>query len=181
MSLRHFVLAVCCSLPLGVSGGARRQAHGRSGDGPARAGCWPTSPILFRDNAGPRAIGRHAADAGAASDGVIDNGPVATAWRGRAPLILLAAKTRARESGGNNSDRPARPAGAAGISFFVKLSSAESGDDGARALTDAADLGIAWSERRRPSWSERRPSWSGPAAAELPGHRFKAGQILQLT
>jgi hypothetical protein len=56
----------------------------------------------------------------------------------------------------------------------VKLSSAESGDDGARALTDAADLGIAWSERRR-------PSWSGTAAAELPGHRFKAGQILQLT
>ena len=52
---------------------------------------------FFRDNAGPRAIGRHAADAGAASDGVIDNGPVATAWRGRAPLILLAAKTRARE------------------------------------------------------------------------------------
>src|SRR6185437_16790539 len=33
---------------------------------------------------------------------------------GGSPLILLAAKTRARESGGNNSDRPARPARPAG-------------------------------------------------------------------
>jgi hypothetical protein len=77
----------------------RANGPGGSADIPARASCWPPAPILFRDNAGARAIGRHAADAGAASYGVIDNGPVATAWRGRALRCALAATFRSDISG----------------------------------------------------------------------------------
>ncbi len=117
-------------------------------------------------------------------------------------MMALAGAPRAT-SGGNNSDRPARPAGAGGvalrrrppggISSLVELLFAEvvdlmapavwpataaafvlvesvgaiRGDDGDRAVTDAADGGIA------------------PVAAaageigELPGRSIKAGQILQ--
>ena len=54
---------------------ARRQAHGRSDNRPARAGCRPTSPILLfgeipdRGDDGARAIGRHAADVAGATRG----------------------------------------------------------------------------------------------------------------
>jgi len=87
-SLRHFAPTFRAGRMLLFIHWRRRRraptAHGRSADRPARASCWPTSRILFRDKAGARAIGPHAADVGwrrrDASYGVIDIGPVDTAW-----------------------------------------------------------------------------------------------------
>ena len=81
-------------------------------------------------------------------------------------LPLFAAPTRAREAAPiparSDADRPGRRGGAAAAGrrrhfFLAELLFAASGaDDGARAIGAAADVGFAWSGRRR--WCRRRSS-----------------------
>ena len=79
--------------------------------------------------------------------------PAAIERAGGHPVYLTRCRyARARQSGGNEGDRASRPARAggvvlrrwpAGVFDLAKLLVAIQGDDGARAVTDAADGGIA--------------------------------------